>query len=81
MDQSGSKKGKTIHLYAAPKGPYIYHNKYSNFWFCRILKNELTTIAAVSKNDKIYAGKEIIWSRLNAFYLPKASPFEVRIRA
>ena len=33
----------------------------------------------MSKNNKLYVGKEIIWSRLSAFYLPKASPFEVRI--
>ena len=46
-----------------------------------MLKNELISIGAVSKNNKIYFSKEIIWSRLNAFYLPKASPFEVRIRA
>ena len=52
----------------------------SCFTFGRLLKNELIVLATGTKH-KLYLSKEIVWSRLAAFYLPKASPFEVRIRA
>ena len=57
--------------------PYHQLIKEANFSFCRLLKNELIAIAPASRNV-LYIGTEIIWSRLTAFYLPKASPFEVR---